>query len=126
MSAVLGTMNAVKPLGLTAMAVLVTPEKGRPPSRWTVLTAGAAVASAVPWLLIGREHLPAMSRQAGGGRPEWNYNLSLHRVLFALGLPIPASLMLLLVTGIYPFGPLNVEGMNSGSSWALRSKLRKS
>jgi hypothetical protein len=98
--AVLGTMNAFKPLGLTAMAVLVTPEKGRPPSRWAVITAGAAVAAAVPWLLVGREHLPAMLRQAGGGRPEWNYNLSLHRVLFALGLPIPASLMFLLVTGI--------------------------
>lgn len=95
---VLGTINALKPLGAVALAVLVTPGKTLPCSRWALKVVLSAALSLGLWLLLGYEHLPRMWKLLRG-RPEEPFNISLHRVLLAAGLEIPAPLLFLLVAG---------------------------
>ncbi|HET9766051.1 MAG TPA: glycosyltransferase 87 family protein [Thermoanaerobaculia bacterium] len=93
---VLGTVNAFKPLGVAALAVLVMPRKGWRPSRWAIVAALSAAVSAGLWLLIGHEYLLGMLRLTRG-RPEEPFNTSLHRVLLAAGLHIPGAVLFLIV-----------------------------
>jgi hypothetical protein len=95
---VLGTINALKPLGVVALAILVAPRKGLSFSRWALKVALSAVFTVGLWLLLGHEHLPEMWKLLRG-RPEEPFNVSLHRVLLAAHLEIPASLLFLLVAG---------------------------
>jgi hypothetical protein len=96
---VLGTINALKPLGGVALAILVAPRKGLPVSRWALKAALSAVFTVGLWLLLGHEHLPEMWKLLRG-RPEEPFNVSLHRVLLAAHLEIPAALLFLGVAGL--------------------------
>jgi hypothetical protein len=82
-----GLVTASKPVAVSALAVLAMPDRGgRLPAR-RLLAASAAVAAAMAWLLIGFEHLPSMASRAGG-LPGALTNVSLPRVLYALGVPV--------------------------------------
>lgn len=95
---VLGTINALKPLGVVALAILVVPRKALPFRRWALKVALSAGFTVGLWLLLGHEHLPGMWKLLRG-RPEEPFNISLHRVLLAAHLQIPASLLFLFVAG---------------------------
>jgi len=95
---VLGTINALKPLAVVALAILAAPRKAMPFSRWALKAALSAMFTMGLWLLLGYEHLPEMLKLLRG-RPEEPFNVSLHRVLLAAHLQIPASLLFLLVAG---------------------------
>jgi hypothetical protein len=99
--ALAGSVNALKPLGVTALAVAATPERGRPSARRAQLVAaGAAVAALTLWLLlVGRPLLPEMLSRAHG-KPEQGHHLSIHRALYQLGIHVPAAAVFLVVTAL--------------------------
>jgi hypothetical protein len=92
-----GTLNAMKPLAMTALAVVATPARGRRPGRQQLAAAGAAAVAILLWLAVRHDLLPAMLRRSGG-LPEQGHQLSLHRALYQLGIHVPAALVFALVT----------------------------
>jgi hypothetical protein len=97
--AAIGLVTASKPVAVSALAVLATPDRGAgwPRARLrTVLGAGVAGAS---WLLLGAELLPSMLSRAGG-LPSALTNVSLPRVLYAFGAPVHPAVTFALVTAL--------------------------
>lgn len=99
--ALAGSANAVKPLGVTALAVAATPERGRSlPRREQLLAAGTAALGIALWLLlVGRQLLPEMLSRAHG-KPEEGHHLAIHRALYQLGIHVPAVVVFLVVTAL--------------------------
>ncbi len=99
--ALAGSVNAIKPLGVTALAVAAVPERGRSSPRRAQLVAAAAAAVAIAlWLLlVGRELLPGMLSRAHG-KPEQGHHLSIHRALYQLGIDVPAVAVFVVVTAL--------------------------
>jgi hypothetical protein len=99
--ALAGSVNVIKPLGVTALAVAVTPERGRSlPRREQLLAAGAAALAIVLWLLlVRRELLPEMLGRVHG-KPEEGHHLAIHRALYQLGIHVPAVVVFLVVTAL--------------------------
>lgn len=92
---VAGTINSLKPMGLAGLAVQVTPRRGEPVlRRWAVRFTLATALVAVMWLRLGIEDLPLMMGKAGGF-PHSRFNVSLHRALVSLGLPVPPAVVFL-------------------------------
>lgn len=96
-----GSVNAIKPLGVTALAVAATPDRRRSlPRREQLLAAAAAAAAIALWLLlVGRQLLPEMLSRARG-KPEQGHHLSIHRALYQLGVPVPAVAVFVVVTSL--------------------------
>lgn len=93
-----GSVNAIKPLGVTALAVAATPERARRPRREQVVAAGAAAVVIALWLLaVGRRLLPEMLSRARG-KPEQGHHLAIHRALYQLGVHVPAVAVFAVVT----------------------------
>ena len=98
--ALAGSVNAIKPLGVTALAVATTPERGRAPRREQVIAAAAAGVAIAAWLLlVGRQLLPEMLSRARG-KPEEGHHLSIHRALYQLGIHVPAVVVFAVVTAL--------------------------
>jgi len=99
--ALAGTVNAFKPLGVTALAVAATPERGRLVGRRArLLAAGTAAVAIAFWLLlVGRRLLPEMLGRARG-KPDEGHHLSIHRALYQLGIHVPAVAVFLVVTAL--------------------------
>lgn len=91
-----GTVNALKPLGVGALFVAVSPERGRIP-RWAAGFTAVTLLTAAGWLVAGHEHLPSMLRNSGG-LPEFEFNLSIHRALASLGLRVHPGVPFVLAT----------------------------
>ena len=95
-----GSVNAIKPLGVTALAVAATSERGASARRAQLLAAGAAAAAIAFWLLlVGRHLLPEMLSRAHG-KPEQGHHLSIHRALYQLGIHVPAVAVFVVVTAL--------------------------
>lgn len=99
--ALAGSVNAIKPLGVTALAVAAMPERGRSSPRRAQVAAAAAAAVAIAlWLLlVGRRLLPEMMSRARG-KPEEGHHLAIHRALYQLGIHVPAVGVFLVVTAL--------------------------
>jgi hypothetical protein len=83
---VAATANVLKPVGASAMAVLVTPQRGRRLAAWgPQFVIGAAAAGL--WLLVGSRYLPSMLGRVGGF-PDRVRNVSLARVFYVFGLDV--------------------------------------
>jgi hypothetical protein len=95
--ALAGSVNALKPLALPALAVVAVPSRGRRVPAWAWSFAVAAVLAAAGWLPLGLRHLPAMWQRAGGF-PDKFFNVSLARGLALLGVPVHAVAVFLAVT----------------------------
>jgi hypothetical protein len=116
----LGTLDAFKPMGVSAVLVLATPsssaadDDGLPgPSRGVRLLAARVVAGLL-WLLVGRRHLAAWLTRSVGF-PDRIINVSVHRALWDLGLR---------VSGAVPFAVLTALGMLAAWRWARTGRQR--
>jgi len=112
-----GSINAWKPLGVTALAVTATPgtpERGWRPQRWQLAFGLTALASLALWLPIGREHLHRMLSRTRG-LPDDLHHLSVHRALYQLGIHVPATVVFLLVTAL---------GCAIARAWVIRHEQR--
>ena len=92
-----GTVNALKPLGVGALFVAVTPGRRRP-AGWAVGFTAATLAAAAAWLTLGSAELPSMLRNSGG-LPDFKFNLSVHRALASLGVRVHPGVPFALATG---------------------------
>ncbi len=92
-----GGVNALKPLAVPALAVLLVPPPSGRVARWRWWFVLGCGVSAVAWLSLGWRHLPAMWARAGGF-PDAFFNIALVRALALLGLRAPTVVVFVAVT----------------------------
>lgn len=97
--ATLGVSNALKPLTAPALAIVAAQGLRRSGRGWELRTALTGVLAALCLTAVGARYLPDMMTNLGG-RPEWGFNVSLHRTLFCFGLEIPALAIFLGITAV--------------------------
>src|SRR6185503_15310836 len=86
--ALVGTVNAMKPMGVTAGLLAIVPRRRVDDRKLPWLALAGAAAAALPWLALGWRWLPAMARATAAPPAGFN-NIAVAVGLAALGLPVP-------------------------------------
>jgi hypothetical protein len=110
----IGTLDAFKPMGVSAVLVRATPERGRSSLATSVRLLVGAGAASVAWLWVGHRFLGSWLGRSQGF-PERIINVSLHRALWALGMHVSA---------VVPFAVVTALGMLVAWRWARSSRER--
>lgn len=97
--AVIGFLNAAKPMGVPILVILAAQYLGHPDHRWCLKAVLSALVTGGVTLLLGLEYLPEMLERHGG-KPYQLGNISFNRVLYLVGLEVSSVVIFLVVVAI--------------------------